>query len=46
MTTEQWEVEQANDEIIKEVIEALKIGPDSILFLWNKQNKCSGTEVN
>ena len=32
MTTEQWKVQQNNDEIIKEVMEALKVGPDSCTF--------------
>ena len=32
MTTEQWKIEQANDEIIKQVIETLKAGCDKYTF--------------
>ena len=32
MTTEQWKIEQANDEIIKQVIEALRAGSDKYTF--------------
>ena len=32
MTTEQWKIEQANNEIIKQVMEALKAGSDKYTF--------------
>ena len=32
MTTEQWKIEQVNDEIIKQVMEALKAGSDKYTF--------------